>query len=1075
MTHNANPGSSQRRHNQPKTPLRNTTMLQRFLTFLLRRPVAFVTTIAILATTVAAVQSNAQTAPINQVKPVVECREARPEGQFVWFGYQNDWNAPITITVSSTHNKFTPTPIDRGQPTTFAVGRQRKIFAVQITTGNQVWTLKSPNGTTRTATASSNTTLCPAATTSTSTSTTTSTTVEPTTTSTTLLSGTSTSTTIASDTDADPGGNIAEEIRGALSAPDMVDTLTVTSSEPSQTFSVEVKTKTPVPASSLNVGIVEGPQYFRTAALTRSSASEIIEIDFANPDAISNAVVRIGLDEGRLDPVDPWGITLAYFDEPSGFWIPVESTVDPITKSVTAQVTHFSNWVAMKDRPKGGSWSAPFLDGFFGPFPPPCGTGSKTTDLVLMMDMSGSIGTDQVDQHFVDFAAAVTGILRSGDRFGVLSLDGFVVKPFAPARRGAGVEAVRSEAPGGFGDSDSTPALRTARSWLETASPSNNTQRRLVILKDDGARVPEAQLEPLKANGVSIDMFVYRPNSGVLPVSAASTFNLGLYTPARLAGQLRRALDLRSDSGSIDRDLDGLPDCEEENGLFFPTPNFPPNANEEALIGYQTVHLSYTSSATNDANNDGKIDGLDTDKDGTNDGDEIVRRSFADSPLLAVTFQNIGVNNYYVADTGLPDRIDTDFDRLNDPPTGERLEYCPSKPKDVYFSSPLLVDTDGDGEPDKFECDNGTVPQKSFLTGQSWKPSAEPGANGIIKATLPLAGGALPLSSPAPKSTPGPQLRLVVNNTATGPAQLPELAPTPVNGLFRPVAVPVAGGLAVSAANIYVAWEISNISGQSIDEWLVPHAQAEPKPAIKKRINGVGCEDIRMVGDLSDRIVAGATTQIMRHTRTQVAQPGNLNPTALELAVDGGVNNDQKSTYVTGSGALVCWTDFEGDRKVANLMIFFAMSGGPDAWNWNNPFLVYDSPGKSDFVGRGAPNHAEANILGAITRLNFVRQDNKGWIRMFTANRNANICGNCGGDTEQSTLKSFTLKYPGFVLSNVTMTAARSGTKIGVGPPYSQAWVGQSGQYCWLKGNGGNSVSSGLPLSQCAQYVPKVP
>jgi hypothetical protein len=99
---------------------------------------------------------------VNQVRPVVECREVRADGSsWVWFEYQNDWGSVITIPLSGSGNKFTPAPQDRGQNTAFLVGRQRKAFAVELKNPpNHVWTLKSPNGTTRTATASMATPLC---------------------------------------------------------------------------------------------------------------------------------------------------------------------------------------------------------------------------------------------------------------------------------------------------------------------------------------------------------------------------------------------------------------------------------------------------------------------------------------------------------------------------------------------------------------------------------------------------------------------------------------------------------------------------------------------------------------------------------------------------------------------------------------------------------------------------------------------------------------------------------------------------------------------------------------------------
>ena len=164
--------------------------------------------------------------------------------------------------------------------------------------------------------------------------------------------------------------------------------------------------------------------------------------------------------------------------------------------------------------------------------------------------------------------------------------------------------------------------------------------------------------------------------------------------------------------------------------------------------------------------------------------------------------------------------------------------------------------------------------------------------------------------------------------------------------------------------------------------------------------------------------------------------------------------------------------DEKVDAVVANLMVFLSTSGQPmpddpsereRSWNWNNPFLSYDSKPKSPFVNLGAQYHAEANILGVAVNENFVRKDNTGWIRMFAIDRTGTICNICGGD-RSATLKSFTIAYPGFLLSNVGLQIGEGNSPKEVRLGSAQdAWVGQAGQYCWLRGG----KSSGVPLQAC--------
>lgn len=94
------------------------------------------------------------------VKPVLECVVANADKTFTArFGYQNLNSVPVTIPVG-TANKFPPTPIDRGQSTAFQTGRIRNVFEVPFNGNNLVWSLKGPDNSHRTSTASHNSARC---------------------------------------------------------------------------------------------------------------------------------------------------------------------------------------------------------------------------------------------------------------------------------------------------------------------------------------------------------------------------------------------------------------------------------------------------------------------------------------------------------------------------------------------------------------------------------------------------------------------------------------------------------------------------------------------------------------------------------------------------------------------------------------------------------------------------------------------------------------------------------------------------------------------------------------------------
>ncbi len=95
---------------------------------------------------------------LERVSPILECVTDNGGGTYTAFFSSLNRNAtPVTIPIGG-DNKFTPSPQDRGQPTTFQPGRTpywpNAAFSVVFGGSNLVWTLRAPGTSGGTSTAS---------------------------------------------------------------------------------------------------------------------------------------------------------------------------------------------------------------------------------------------------------------------------------------------------------------------------------------------------------------------------------------------------------------------------------------------------------------------------------------------------------------------------------------------------------------------------------------------------------------------------------------------------------------------------------------------------------------------------------------------------------------------------------------------------------------------------------------------------------------------------------------------------------------------------------------------------------
>ncbi|MGE0526228.1 MAG: hypothetical protein AB7P49_04125 [Bdellovibrionales bacterium] len=97
--------------------------------------------------------------PTKRLSPVLECTKPFDAMQRIaYWGYNNQYVAPISHPPPASNNKFTPSPDDRGQPSTYGVGRVFYAFSTVFPENTTlVWSLGFPGeGIQSTATASNN-------------------------------------------------------------------------------------------------------------------------------------------------------------------------------------------------------------------------------------------------------------------------------------------------------------------------------------------------------------------------------------------------------------------------------------------------------------------------------------------------------------------------------------------------------------------------------------------------------------------------------------------------------------------------------------------------------------------------------------------------------------------------------------------------------------------------------------------------------------------------------------------------------------------------------------------------------
>jgi Mg-chelatase subunit ChlD len=375
---------------------------------------------------------------------------------------------------------------------------------------------------------------------------------------------------------------------------------------------------------------------------------------------VTGGTVTLPYDESKLGGTLESQLRVWTLDEASQLWVPLDGpqTVDPLTNTVTAHIHHLSVYAVLKNLTPD-QWRA-----VFGNTPLRCtgggGTGSADLDVVFLIDVSGSMSSNDPTGLRVEGAKQFVDRMRAADRAAVVSFDSSAYREIGlttldSQANVAAVKAALDRSNRIVGGTDISTAVREAISIL--SSNGGGPRLRVAVLLTDGQSPYDTSLTSQAAsNQIEIH-----------------TVGLGFGTDEALlrgiadgTGATYRHLDNAADlpalyqqlagdiiGGGQDTDQDGLTDCAERNGMFAPISITLP------FIGHL---IDFASFITTDPNNP------DTDGDGLKDGEELTAHRFADNPALASTYDFLvadGLDTYYTLKAD-PNKADTDGDGLND-------------------------------------------------------------------------------------------------------------------------------------------------------------------------------------------------------------------------------------------------------------------------------------------------------------------------------------------------------------------------------------------------------------------------
>ncbi|MBO4248983.1 VWA domain-containing protein (plasmid) [Halomicrobium sp. IBSBa] len=430
---------------------------------------------------------------------------------------------------------------------------------------------------------------------------------------------------------------------------------------------------------------------FDTGRVDNMSQSPVVEL--TADQEFDSANVTMEYDDTGLEN-ESQEVAIFTYDPEAGIFVPLNSTVDPANDTVTAQTEHFSTFAVYNIENWASTYDAKE------PVRETGDDGVTPVDVVMLMDVSGSMKSQDPDRLAKDAAQQFTSGLLDRDRAAVVSFanSGHVEQPLTSDFTAVNQSIRNLKYEGGNGGTDFASIGAANEHFMERSSPDRG--KIMIFLTDGRSLYADGTEKAAEAaeNNVTIYAIGFggASRSQLDPIAERTGGNVSLVdSAADLPEVFSRVAE--NTTTINDTDGDGLSDEREVSGI---------------VLGGPDGEVVRTDPTSND-----------TDGDGLSDSREV-------GEFRTVSFTSNGqeYEGSYFDYTANPTTPDTDFDGVDD---GKEVHTLETDPRDR--------ETDNDGLIDYVDPDPRTQNLPPEFGYSSWdtpqKPPLVPNPTTLLKHT----------------------------------------------------------------------------------------------------------------------------------------------------------------------------------------------------------------------------------------------------------------------------------------------------------------------------------------------------
>ena len=395
-------------------------------------------------------------------------------------------------------------------------------------------------------------------------------------------------------------------------------------------------------------------------------------------DKMQSADITLPYNINDPQATNPDNLAIFTINPETNFWEELPSIADASSGTVTATTNHFSPFlIAEKEAFTASADKVPATCSAID------SPEAMKTDVMLVIDSSGSMATNDPDNLRVSSAQAFVARMKDSDRVGVVDFNDVARLLIGLSNDKDAIIAALGHVRSLFG-TDIGAGVHRALSAL-ASSVDDSAIKAIILFTDGEGDYPESLTTEMASAGIRAFTVGLSGDVDEALLQSIADGTSGIYrkidTAAEITPIFAELETVFGDDGT-DTDGDGLTDCQEIQGFYVPK------------LGRLIQTLP---------------DERDSDGDGLLDGEEVGTLLLGDGS--SVTKKAIWVANNSSSN---PRAIDTDGDLISDPDeeifsTNPFLEDSDTDGVsdydeiNIYGTDPLYKDSDGDGAPDGFE------------------------------------------------------------------------------------------------------------------------------------------------------------------------------------------------------------------------------------------------------------------------------------------------------------------------------------------------------------------------------------